>query len=251
MNVLLRTCFTAISMWALTAGSVTQAAEITILCTNALKEAMLELGPAFEGHSGNRLVVDYDSTNGILGKLAGGTKADLVIMADAAIDKLIKEGKIAGPRTDLGRVGIGLAVRAGASKPDISSPEALKSALLAAKSVAISKVGLSGLHFRKVTERLGIAEQMNPKLVVVEIGPTGAMVAKGEAEIAVQQMSELMPVAGIDIVGPLPGDLQSILQLSTGVTTDAKEAEAAKALVKFLSSAPARTLMKKKGVDAG
>src|SRR4029077_17478172 len=160
------------------------------------------------------------------------------ILTAEAIDDLIKKGTVvAGSRVDIASSGIGLAVRKGASKPDIASPEALKRALLAAKSVAHSKTGMSGIYFPTVLERLGIADEMKGKIVMPEPGtPVGEVVANGEAEIGVQQISELLPIAGIDVVGPLPPTLQKITTFSAGLLAAAKEQEIAAALVKFLAT---------------
>jgi molybdate transport system substrate-binding protein len=221
-----------------------------VLCTNGLKSVLLELAPAFERKSGMRLTITWGSTIGLAKDIEGGAGADLAVLTAEAIDALIERGRVvAGSRVDLARSGIGLAVRQGASKPDIGSPEALRSALLAARSVAHSKTGQSGIYFPKVLERLGIAEQMKGKLVVPETGaPIGEIVAAGEADIGVQQISELLPVAGIEIVGPLPAPLQKITTFSVGVPAAADDPRAAQALVEFLATA-SRPLLAAKGLE--
>jgi molybdate transport system substrate-binding protein len=222
-----------------------------ILCTNGLKSVMLDLVPAFERKSAMRLTMTWGSTRGLANDIEGGVGGDLAILTAEAIDDLIDRGKaVAGSRVDLARSGIGIAVRQGASKPDISSPEALRSALLAAKSVAHSSTGQSGLYFPSVLERLGIGEQMKPKLVVPVTGiPIGEIVAKGEAEIGIQQISELLPVAGIEIVGPLPAPLQKITTFSAGVLATAHDPRAATALAEFIATA-SRPLLDAKGLEA-
>ncbi len=184
-------------------------------------------------------------------KFDGAAGGDLAILTAEAIDDRIARGKaVAGSRVDLARSGIGLAVRQGASKPVIGSPESLRSTLLAARSVAHSKTGQSGIYFPSVLERLGIAEQMKPKMVVPDIGtPIGEIVAKGEAEIGIQQISELLPVAGIAIVGPLPAPLQKITTFSAGVLATASDPRAAKTLVDFIATA-SRALLEAKGLEA-
>jgi molybdate transport system substrate-binding protein len=232
------------------AAPVAKAAEVTVMCSNGIKEVLLELVPMFERTTGNKVVVTYDSTNNIQNQIKNGAKPDLIIVTDEAIDNLIKQGKVvAGSRVDLARSRIGIAVRSGAPKPDIRTAEALKKSLLAAKSIANSKSGISGLHFLSVIERLGIAAQVKPKIVEVESGPVGVFIVNGKAEMGLQQMSELLPVAGIDIVGPLPGDLQKITMFSAGLSSTAKDAAAAKALVKFLSADSALPVIKKKGME--
>ena len=222
-----------------------------VLCTNGVKSVMLDLFPAFERTSGTKLVITWGSTNGLMKELETGASGDLAILTAETIDDLIKRGKVvAGSRVDLARSGIGIAVRKGAGKPDIGTADALKHALLAAKSVAHSKTGLSGIYFPTVLARLGIADAMKSKIVIPEPGnPVGDVVANGDAEIGVQQISELLPVAGIDIVGPLPAELQKITTFSAGLFTGAKDPDTAKALVKFVA-AESPPLLKAKGLEA-
>ena len=221
-----------------------------VLCTNGVKSVMLDLIPAFERTSGTKIVITWDSTNGLLKDLEGGAGGDLAILTAEAIDDLTGHGKVvAGSRVDLARSGIGVAVRKGAKRPDIDSPEALKRALLAAKSVAHSKTGMSGIYFPTVLAHLGIADVMKAKIVIPDPGtPIGEVVAKGDAEIGIQQISELLPVAGIEIVGPLPAALQKITTFSAGVLTAAKAPDVAAALVKFVVAESPR-LLKQKGLE--
>ncbi len=215
-----------------------------VLCTNGVKSIMLDLIPEFERGSATKVLITWGSANALLKELETGAGGDLAILTAEAIEDLIKHGKVvAGSRVDLARSGIGVAVRKGANKPDIASPEALKRALLAAKSVAHSKSGMSGIYFPTVLARLGIADAMKPKIVLPDPGtPVGEVVATGEAEIGIQQISELLPVAGIEIVGPLPAALQKITTFSAGVLAAAKEPDAAAALVKFLAAELPRLL---------
>jgi molybdate transport system substrate-binding protein len=224
--------------------------DMKILCTNGLKSVMLDLVPRFERESEMRLAITWGSTVGLAQDIEAGAGGELAILTAEAIDSLIDRGRVAaGSRVDLARSGIGLAVRQGASKPDIGSPEALRAALLGARSVAHSKTGQSGIYFPSVLERLGIAGQMKPKLVVPETGiPIGEIVATGEAEIGIQQISELLPVAGIEIVGPLPAPLQKITTFSAGVLATANDPRAAKALVEFVAAA-SRPLLEAKGLE--
>lgn len=221
-----------------------------VLCTNGVKSVMLDLIPAFERERGVKIAVTWGSTQALRKDLESGARGDLAVLTDEAIDALMEHGKVnAGSRIDLARSGIGVAVRKGAKRPDIASPEALKRALLAAKAVAHSKTGLSGIYFPTVLDRLGIAEEMKAKIVMPDAGtPVGELVAKGEAEIGIQQISELLPVAGIDIVGPLPPPLQKITIFSGGVLTAAKEASLAAALLAFLSAESPR-LLNAKGLE--
>ena len=213
-----------------------------VLCTNGLKTVMLDLSPDFERTIGTKVVITWGSANGLLKELETGASGDLAILTAEAIDGLIREGKVAaGSRVDLARSGIGIAVRKGARKPDIGTPDALKRALLAAKSVAHSRTGMSGIYFPTVLARLGIADEMKPKIVTLG----SAFLDAGRI---VQQISELLPVAGIEIVGPLPEALQKITTFSAGVLVAAKEPDAARALVKFVARA-SRPLLKDKGLE--
>jgi molybdate transport system substrate-binding protein len=231
-------------------GKRERIAAMEMLCTNGVKSLMLDVVSAFERTSGTRVVITWGATNSLLKDLEGGAGGDLAILTAEAIDDLISGGKVvAGGRVDLARSGIGVAVRKGAKRPDIGSPEALKRALLAAKSVAHSKSGMSGIYFPTVLARLGIADAMKAKIVIPDPGtPIGEVVAKGGAEIGIQQISELLPVAGIEIVGPLPAALQKITTFSAGVLTAAKEPAAAAALLKFVAAESPR-LLKQKGLE--
>jgi molybdate transport system substrate-binding protein len=221
-----------------------------VLCTNGVKSVMLDLIPAFERERGVKIAVSWGSTQALLKDLQSGARGDLAVLTDEAIDALMEHGKVnAGSRVDLARSGIGVAVRKGAKRPDIASPEALKRALLAAKAVAHSKTGLSGIYFPTVLARLGIADEMKGKIVIPDAGtPVGELVAKGDAELGIQQISELLPVAGVEIVGPLPQPLQKITTFSGGVLTVAKEPSLATALLKFVA-AQSPPLLKEKGLE--
>jgi molybdate transport system substrate-binding protein len=221
-----------------------------ILCTNGLKSVMLELEPALARASSTRPDLVWGATVGLAKQIAEGVEGDLAVLTAESIDDLVARGKaIPGTRINLARSGIGVGVRAGAKKPDIGSAEALRAALLAARSVAHSKSGQSGIYFPTVLERLGIAEQMKSKLVVPEGNILiGELVAKGEAEIGIQQISELMPVAGVEIAGPLPQPLQKITTFAAGVLASARDARAARDLVAFIGSA-SRPLLQGKGLE--
>lgn len=228
------------------------AAEIKVLTTPALHAAWDELAPKFEA-KGHKLDIVYAPSGAIAKRVAGGEVADLLVSTTAGIDSLIKDGKvIAGTGTLIASSGMGVAVLKGAPKPDISTPEAFKKALLAAKAVAYTDPtsgGASGAHFAKVLERLGIAAEVNAKAKLGRGIPVATFVAKGEADIAVQQIPELMVVQGVEIVGPLPGDLQNVTPFAAGVHVGAKDADAAKALIRFLQTPEAAAVIKAKGLD--
>jgi molybdate transport system substrate-binding protein len=231
-------------------GTFAHAAEIKVLSSNGVHPVMDEMVPEFERATGHKVSIDYDTTNVLLGRIKAGEPADLTILTKPVIEDLIKQGKIvAGSGKALSSSGVGVAVKAGLPKPDISSVDAFKRALLEAKSIAFTKTGASGIHFANVVERLGIAEQVNAKAKVPSGGMVGELVAQGEAEMAVQQVPELMAVPGIQFVGPLPPELQIITVLSTGVLTGARQAEAAKALIDFLKTPAAARVFKAKGME--
>lgn len=231
-------------------GTFAHAAEIRVLSSNGVHSVMVEMLPEFERAIGHKVSIIYDTANLLLGRIKAGEPADLAILTRPIIDDLIKQGKvITESRKELARSGVGVAVRAGLPKPDIGTAEGLKRALLDAKSIAFTKTGASGIHFAKVVERLGIADQVNVKAKVPAGGSVGELVAKGEAEMAVQQIPELLAVPGIQYVGPLPSELQNFTVFSAGVLTGAQQAEAAKALIDFLTTPAAARVFKAKGLE--
>jgi molybdate transport system substrate-binding protein len=231
--------------------SMAQAAEIKLLASSAIKFAYFELIPQFETATGHRVTAAWSSTPDIQKRIAGGEAADLVILGSNGTQELIKQGKLAGTRVDFAKSGVGVAVRAGAPKPDISSADAVKKAVLAAKSVAYS-AGASGIYLVGMFQKMGIAEEVKSKTATVKPGePVGDVVARGDAEIGFQQVSELIPVKGIQYLGPLPAEIQNITVFAGGVHTGAKEADAAAALVKFLTAPDARATLEKHGLEPG
>jgi len=243
---------TAACLSALIAGSAAIAGEINVVSTaGPMPEVMGALIPIFERASGHKVSIKFQGAPATINQLKEGASIDLLIADEEVMGDLVKNGTIAAggsSRVMLSRVGV--AVRAGAPKPNIGSADALKAALIAAKSVAYSQ-GASGQHFVTVIARLGLVDTLKPKTIIVQGKPVGAAVAAGEAEIGVQQVAELMPVPGIDLLGPLPGDLQKIIVYAAGVPAKAKDPEAAKALAKFLSSEAAVSVIKQKGMDPG
>jgi molybdate transport system substrate-binding protein len=228
---------------------------ITVMSSGALSAALRELMPAFERASGSTLtVVSGGSVAGaadsIPDRLQRGERPDVVIMAAAGIDDLAKAGYlVAGSRVDLARSSIGVAVRAGAPKPDIGSVDALRRALLAAKSVAYS-ASVSGVYVStELFQRLGIAAQMASKSRKVDGEPVGAVVARGEAELGFQQISELRPVPGVEVVGPLPADLQRVTVFSAAAGARSANPTGGRALIAFLSSPAAAAAIAKSGMD--
>ncbi|MBI4204095.1 MAG: substrate-binding domain-containing protein [Betaproteobacteria bacterium] len=222
-------------------------AEIKVMASAAFREAYLELLPEFERTTGHTVSNTWVPSVQMMNRLKGGETVDLVIMSAASLDDLIKAG-IIGERFDLAKSGVGVAVRAGASRPDISSGEALKRAVLAAKSIVYS-TGPSGIYLAGLFQRMGIAGEIKSRVKQVQGEPAGAVVARGEAEIGFQQMSELLPVAGIDLIGPLPPDVQQITVFAAGLHARAREPDAARTLVKHLTAPAAASVIRKKGME--
>lgn len=222
-------------------------AEIKVMASAAFREAYLELLPEFERASGHKAMNTWVPSVQMMNRLKGGEVTDIVILSAAALDELVTAGIVA-ERFDLAKSSVGAAVRAGAPKPDISSGEALKRAVLAAKSVVYS-TGPSGIYLSGLFQRMGIAAEIKSKVRQVQGEPAGAVVARGEAELGFQQMSELLPVAGIDLIGPLPLDIQQITVFSAGLHARANEAAAARALIGFLKAPAAAAVIRKKGME--
>jgi molybdate transport system substrate-binding protein len=231
------------------------AAEIKVMISGGLTAAYRELVPKFEETTGNKVTTAYGpsmgtTVNAIPVRLARGEPADVLIMVGYALADLAKQGKVvATSQVDLVRSPIGLAVRAGAPVPDISTVAGLKAALLAAKSIAYSD-SASGVYVeRELFMRLGIEDQLKPKSRAIPAEPVGEVVARGDAEIGFQQISELLPVRGIKVVGPIPAEVQQITVFSAGIATGAAEPVAGKELIAFLASAASAPVLTKAGLD--
>jgi len=225
-----------------------EAAELRVIGANPVKAVVTELGAQFKRQSGHKLVTKF--LTGVKGAIDAGEPFDVAISPTPVIDSLIKEGKIiAATRADVAYAGIGVGVRAGAPKPDLSSVEAFKRALLNAKSVAHSAAGTSGVHFKGLLERFGIVEEMKPKLKPLSGDALVQAVPSGEAEMIVGTISDIVGAA--DLVGPLPSELQLYIRFAAGVGASAKEAEAAKALIKFLTAPAAVPVIRAKGMEPG
>ena len=233
-----------------------QAAEIKLIASAALKAAYLELLPQFEMATGHKVTVAWSSSLVIQKRIAAGEDADVIVLANilgnSLTEELIKQGKlVASSSAIFAKSGIGVAVRYGAPKPDISSADAVKQSILAAKSIAYS-AGASGTYIVSMLQKLGIYDQVKSKVATVKPSePVGEVVARGEAEIGFHQVSELIPVKGIQYLGPLPAELQNITVYSGGIRTGTKEAAAATALIKSLTAPPATPTLKKHGLEPG
>lgn len=242
------TAIGAASMW-VSAGA-THAAEITVMATQAVKAFYLELVPEFEHSTQHKVSTAWVGSSDIMKRMKADETVDVVFLASPAIDELIKLGKLVpGSRVDLAKSGVGVAVRAGAPRPDISSGEAFKRTLLAAKSIAISS-GSSARYLVGLFNRMGIADELKPRIRQIAPGlAVGEVIARGEAEIGFQQISELLPIAGITYVGPLPPEIQTSTVYSGGMHTGARAPDAAMALLKFLKSSAALSAIKKAGME--
>lgn len=241
----------ALAAIALYAGGVA-AADLKVFSTNALRESWPELQPKFEAR-GHKLELVLN-TSGALGKMINeGAAGDVIVSTTGGVEGLAKAGKaVAGTSRAFGGSAIGVAVLKGAPKPDISTPDKFKAALLAAKSVAYSDPaggGASGAYFSKVLERFGIADLVNARARRGRGIPNAEFVIKGESDLAIQQIPELMGVAGVEVVGPFPGDLHNVTSFAAAVLSASRNAEAARALVEFLASPQTAALLKSKGFE--
>ncbi|HEX2440365.1 MAG TPA: substrate-binding domain-containing protein [Methylomirabilota bacterium] len=243
--------------WALVllglAGVTTaDAAEIKVLSAGAVRAIITDLAQAFEQQTGNKVTLAF-GTVGVTRKRLAEEAADVVIMTDVAIDEASAQGAVvAGSRADIARTGMGVGIREGAPKPDISTPEAFKQALLAAKSITYvdpAQGATSGIHFAGVLKSLGIAEAMQPRTTLVPGGYPAELVAEGKVEMVVHQISEIVPVKGVTLVGPLPKAVQKITTYSVGVAKKAEAPEVARAFVAFLISPATKAKLAAAGLD--
>jgi molybdate transport system substrate-binding protein len=227
------------------------AAEVRVLSAGAMRAVVEALKPQFEKQTGHTLSIDKDTAGGLAKRIGGGEAFDATIITPKVIDDLIAQGKIAaGSRKDVAKVGMGVAIKEGAARPDISTTEAFKATLLAAKSIAYidpKAGGSSGIYFDKLLERLGIADQIQPKAKLKQGGYVAEMVAAGEVELAVHQISEIVPVKGVTLVGPLPADVQNITVYAAGLAPAPRDAAAAKAFLELLTGSEAAAILKAQG----
>jgi molybdate transport system substrate-binding protein len=240
------------------APTLSDAAEIKILTSRAMNHVLTDLAEPFQRASGHKIKLILAPPAEIMKRIASNEMVDVVMSSDVTLGKLVQQDKVApGDRLILARVGIGVAVRAGAAKPDIGSPEALKRALLAAKSIVYTDPasgGRSGLHFDKVLDRLGIAKEVKAKSILnaqPATKPSAEYVARGEAELGIQLISEIVSVAGAELLGPLPAELQEMSVIVAGILQTAREPDAAKALFKYLTSPEAAAAIKTAGMEPG
>lgn len=234
-------------------ASAAQAAEVKILTAGAMKAVILELVPQFEGETGHKAVVGNDTAGGLAKRIEGGEAFDLAVITPGVLGDLAKKGKVVGDsRVNVARVGVGVVVKEGAPVPDISTVEAFRRALIAAKSVAYidpASGGSSGVYLSGLFDKLGIADQIKPKAKLKQGGYVAELIANGEAELGLHQISEILPVKGVKLAGPLPAEIQNYTTYAAGVAANAKQPEAALALIRLLTGPPADSVLKARGME--
>ncbi len=245
----------AVATGAALCTTASQAAELKLLTAGAFKATVLALLPDYEKTSGNKVSVDNETVGALMKRIEGGESFDVVVMTPETVDKLAGEGKVmSGSRTNLARVGVGVMVKAGANKPDISTVDAFKKALLDARSVSFidpASGGSSGIYMEKLIERLGLSDQVKPKEKLKQGGYVADYVESGQAELGIQQISEILPHGGVTLVGPLPKDIQNYTVYAAGISAGSQHSDAAKALIASLTGPAAQALFKSKGMEPG
>jgi molybdate transport system substrate-binding protein len=241
------------ALFGVTAGSTARAAEIKLLSASALHPAIDALKPDFEKSSGHKVAVAYGTAGAVADRVQKGEAADIVTSSVPMIERLQAQGKVvAGERVIIAKVGVGAFVRKGAAKPDISSADAFKRSMLAARSIAYPDPaggGASGIYVAGLLERLGIAAEMKPKTKLSTLQTLYASVTSGDVEIGFNQVSEILAQPAVELAGPLPPAIQNYTQFAAGIVTGSSQADAARALVTFLSSPAAQTVLKAKGFE--
>jgi molybdate transport system substrate-binding protein len=239
----------------LLSGANGHAAELKVLTSVALRSALNEIVPVFEKKTGDRVVIDYGLAADMKKRVLDGERADVIILTHAMMEELASQNKLAaGSVADVAGTPVAVAARAGAPKPDIGSVEAFRQTLLTARSIVYAdpaKGGLSGVVAARAIEHLGIAAEMKPKTILVPGAQTADVVAKGEAELGIAQASEIVPVAGVQLVGPLPGELAAVTLFTGGIGADSQSAAAAKTLIEFLRGADVAPQLRAKGFEPG
>jgi len=250
---------TAAALFVLCAGfaiplarrTAAQGSELHVMVSDGMKTVVEELTPQIERSIGRKLVMRFDSSRNLRDKIQAGEPFDAVIITSEVLDDLVRQGKIsAASRREISRTGIGVGVRAGAPKPDISTPDALKQTLLNAKSLAFNPTGASSVHTYDMMARLGIADIMKPKLMLdPEPGRPQKNVADGKTDLVISLIPEIRFFPGVDLVGPLPAELQSYVNFAVGVAANAHDADGAKSLIQFLTGPATQPVLKAKGME--
>ena len=239
--------------FAFACATAAQAAEVKILTAGAMKAVVLELVPQFEKETGHKAVVDNDTAGGLAKRIEGGEAFDVAVITPGVLNDLASKKKVAADsRANVARVGVGVVVKEGAPSPDISSVDAFKRALLTAKSVAYidpASGGSSGIYLAGLFDKLGIADEIKPKARLKKGGYVAELIANGEAELGLHQISEILPVKGVKLVGPLPAEIQNYTTYTAAVGADAKQPDAARALIKLLTGPAAESVLKARGME--
>jgi molybdate transport system substrate-binding protein len=247
----LRTAIAAIAATCF-AMSNAPAAEIKVLTAGAYKAVLVAVVPDFQRRTSHTVAVDNDTVGALMRRIGNGETFDVIIASPKAIDDLTKQGKVAaGSKTDLAKVGVGVMVKAGAPKPDVGSVEAFKQAVLRAKSIAYidpESGGSSGIYVAKLLQRLGIADAVKDKTRLKRGGHVSDLVASGEAELGVHQISEILPSKEVTLVGPLPKEIQNYTTYSAGISLAVTDRQAAEALVQALAGPPAAEILAARGM---
>ena len=226
-----------------------QNSPLHVFASNGVKAVIDDVKPNLERAAGRTVNIEFGTTSGLKQKIDGGESFDVAILTADAVEDLVKTGKISAA-TPVARCGIGVGVRAGAPKPDISNPEALKRTLLNAKAITYAQDGASRAHIEKMVERFGITKELQPKTMLVAGSVrSNALVADGKAEIVMTLVSEILPAPGVQLVGPLPKDVQSYVSFATGISPASKSSDAGRALIKFLTSPAVAPVLKTKGME--
>ena len=251
----LHTCFALglAAALAFAGPAPTQAAELKVLTAGAFKQVVLALVPDFEKQTGHKVTVDNGTAGELQKRIEGGEAFDVAVITPAVIDALTEKGRLAaGSRVNLASVGIGVVVKEGVPKPDIATVDAFKRALLAAKTVAYidpKSGGTTGIYFEKLIDRLGVGDAVRARAKLKMGGYVADLIVSGEAELGIHQISEIVPVKGAVLVGPLPKEIQNVTTYAAGLSATAKDKDAAQALIKMFSGPAAAALLKSKGME--
>ncbi len=232
-------------------GTLAQTTDLHVMISDGMKTVVEELTPQIEHSTGRKLAAQFNSSKNLRDKIQAGEPFDAAILTSDVLDDLIKQGKIAsGGRAEISRTGMGMGVRAGAPKPDISTPDALKRTLLAAKSISFNPTGASASHTYDMFSHLGITDAVKPKLILdAEAGRPQMNVAGGKAELVISLIPEIQFFPGVDLVGPIPPDFQSYINFAAGIATNAHDADAAKKLIQFITGPAVVPVLKAKGME--
>ncbi len=243
---------TALAVFVFSGIAAAQSSPITVLASNGVRAVIEQLKPQCERTIGHPLAIQYGSTTDLVKKIDAGASFDLTILTAEAVDRLVKSGKVAAAsRTAIARCGVGVGIRAGAPKPDIATPEAMKAALLKAKAVAYAEDGASRVFVEKMEQRFGIADQMKAKTILTHgSGAADATVAEGKADLVLTLGSEILGVHGVELVGPLPPAVEEYINFAAAAGDKSPNAEAAKAIIQFLKSPAAAPVYQAKGMEA-